>query len=269
MKAKLVVVGAGGRMGGRIVALAMESGHFDIVGSVDTAEHPDQGKDVGILAGVDPLDVKLCADFPERADVVIDFSLPQATPKTIEFCRTRNVSLVLGTTGIDEPLMTELQDLAKKTPLVYATNMSVGMNMLFAQVGEIAHMLGPNYDIEIVEQHHRFKKDAPSGTALSLAESISHATGRDYPHDLTHGRHGKETLRQKGTIGMHAVRAGDITGIHEIIYSTLGETVTITHTAHTRDTFVRGALRAAQWLQAKDPGLYSMQDVLGIKRNSI
>ena len=268
MKAKLVVVGAGGRMGRRIVALAVESDHFNVVGSVDAADHPDQGKDVGALAGVDPLNVRLCADFPEQADVVIDFSLPQATAKTIQFCQTSGASLVLGTTGIDGPMMTELQELAKKTPVVYATNMSVGMNMLFAEVGQIAHMLGPDYDIEVVEQHHRFKKDAPSGTALSLAESICNATQRDCSKDLTHGRHGKEALREKGTIGMHAVRAGDITGIHEIIYSTLGETVTITHTAHTRDTFVRGALRAAQWLQGKNAGLYPMQDVLNIKESS-
>lgn len=267
MKAKLVVVGAGGRMGRRIVALALESGHFDLVGSVDATDHPDQGKDIGVLTGVGALDVRLCDDFPEQADVVIDFSLPQATTKTIEFCRNAGVSLVLGTTGIDGAQMYKLQDLAKQTPVVYATNMSVGMNMLFAQVGKIAHMLGPDYDIEIVEQHHRFKKDAPSGTALSLAESISEATGRNYPQDLTHGRHGKEALRQAGTIGMHAVRAGDITGVHEIIYSTLGETVTITHTAHTRDTFVRGAIRAAQWLQGKAPGLYSMRDVLNIKES--
>ena len=268
MKAKLVVVGAGGRMGRRIVALALESGHFDLVGAVDATDHPDQGKDIGVLAGVGVLDVKLCNDFPEQADVVIDFSLPQATPQTLQFCRTQGVSLVLGTTGIDGVLMVDLQDLAQQTPVVYATNMSVGMNMLFAQVGKIANMLGPDYDIEIVEQHHRFKKDAPSGTALSLAESISQATGRDYPQDLTHGRHGKDALREQGKIGMHAVRAGDITGIHEVIYSTLGETVTITHTAHTRDTFVRGALRAAQWLQGKNPGLYSMQDVLDIKTSA-
>jgi len=265
MKAKLVVVGAGGRMGRRIVALAAESGHFDLAGAVDDATHPDQGKDVGIPAGVGALEVCLSAEFPQAADVVIDFSLPQATPQTLQFCRTQGVSLVLGTTGIGAALMAELRELAEEVPVVYATNMSVGMNMLFAQVGKIAHMLGPDYDIEIVEQHHRFKKDAPSGTALSLAESISDATGRNYPQDLTHGRQGKECLRQAGTIGMHAVRAGDITGVHEILYSTLGETVTITHTAHTRDTFVRGAIRAAQWLQGKKPDLYSMQDVLNIK----
>jgi 4-hydroxy-tetrahydrodipicolinate reductase len=143
--------------------------------------------------------------------------------------------------------------------------MSVGMNTLFALVGKAASMLGPDYDIEIVEQHHRFKKDAPSGSALTLAENIAQATNRQFPDCLTHGRNGKDALREKGKIGMHAVRAGDIVGIHSVIFSTLGETVTLNHTAHSRDTFVRGALRAAGWLINKKPGLYSMADVLGLK----
>jgi 4-hydroxy-tetrahydrodipicolinate reductase len=126
-------------------------------------------------------------------------------------------------------------------------------------------MLGEDYDIEIVEEHHRFKKDAPSGSALSLAQSICKATGRPYPDSLIHGRSGKDALRKKGEIGMHAIRAGDITGVHTVIYSTLGETITLNHTAHSRDTLVRGALRAAEWLQGKPAALYSMADVLGIK----
>ena len=143
--------------------------------------------------------------------------------------------------------------------------MSVGMNTMFALVGKVASMLGPDYDIEIVEQHHRFKKDAPSGSALTLAEIIAKATGKKFPDCLATGRNGKDALRDKGTIGMHAVRAGDIVGIHSVILSTLGETVTLNHTAHSRDTFVRGALRAAGWLVNKKPGLYSMADVLGLK----
>jgi len=126
-------------------------------------------------------------------------------------------------------------------------------------------MLGEEYDVEIIEQHHRFKKDAPSGSALTLAENISKATGRDFPTCLVHGRSGKEALRQKDAIGIHAIRAGDITGIHSVIFGTLGETITINHTAHTRDTFARGALRAAKWLVGKKPALYSMTDVLGIE----
>jgi len=142
--------------------------------------------------------------------------------------------------------------------------MSVGMNVMFNLVGKVATMLGEEYDIEIVEQHHRFKKDAPSGSALTLAENICKETGRDIGKTFVHGREG-ESLRQKGTVGMHAVRAGDIIGVHSVIFGTLGETVTLNHTANSRDTFVRGALKAAKWLVGKEPGLYSMADVLGIR----
>jgi 4-hydroxy-tetrahydrodipicolinate reductase len=258
MAANLVVVGAGGRMGQRLVALAQETDRLNLVGAVDVSTHPNQGTEVapGVL---------LSAQFPETADVVIDFSLPQGTDKTLAFCAQHNAALVLGTTGLSDSQKVALNSLASQVPVVQATNMSVGMNALFATVGKIARMLGDDYDIEIVEQHHRFKKDAPSGTALSLAESICEDTDRDLGQSLVHGREGKDALRQKGDIGMHAVRAGDIVGIHSVIYSTQGETITINHTAHSRDTFVGGALRAAQWFTGQAPGLYSMRDVLGIE----
>jgi 4-hydroxy-tetrahydrodipicolinate reductase len=139
------------------------------------------------------------------------------------------------------------------------------MNVLFNLVGKVAMLLGEDYDVEIIEQHHRFKKDAPSGSAKTLAENICKATGRDFPQSLIHGRNGKDVLRQKDTIGVHAVRAGDITGVHSVVFSTLGETVTLNHTAHSRDTFARGALRAAKLLVGKKPSLYSMSEILGIK----
>ncbi len=262
---KLVVVGAGGRMGGRVIALALETDDFDIVGAVDGSTHPALGQDAGQLAGVPPIEVALTDRFPLQGDVVIDFSVPEATDRTLDFCGTHKAALVLGTTGLEETQKQSLEHLSSQVPVIYGTNMGVGMNTLFALVGKVAQMLGEEYDIEIVEQHHRFKKDAPSGSALSLAESISEATGRSCPDCLTLGRAGKEALRQKGTIGMHAIRAGDIVGIHSVIYSTLGETITINHTAHSRDTFVRGALRGAQWLADKSPGMYSMRDVLGIE----
>jgi 4-hydroxy-tetrahydrodipicolinate reductase len=143
--------------------------------------------------------------------------------------------------------------------------MSLGMNLLFSIVGKVAAALGPEYDIEITEAHHRLKKDAPSGSALSLAKSICESTKRDYPGCLVSGREGKDVPRQAGTIGMHAIRAGDIVGRHSVIYGAQGETITISHDAHSRDTFARGALRAAQWVLNQKPGLYSMQDVLGLK----
>jgi len=264
MKPKLTVIGAAGRMGRRIVALAAESKQFDIVGAIDAASHPEMGKDVGLLAGSEALGVALGDSWPATSDVAIDFSLPEGADKTLHHCTENGIALVMGTTGLNPSQQAAIQVAAKRIPVIYGTNMGVGMNVLFALVGKVAAMLGEDYDIEIVEQHHRFKKDAPSGSALTLAEKICAATERDYPDGLTHGRSGKDALREKSTIGMHAVRAGDITGIHSIIYGAQGETITVTHTAHSRDTFVRGALRAAKWLIGKEPGLYSMADVLGI-----
>ncbi|MGA2070856.1 MAG: 4-hydroxy-tetrahydrodipicolinate reductase [Sedimentisphaerales bacterium] len=265
MKPKLIICGAAGRMGRRIVALAVEEGVFEIAGAVEKTGHPDLGKDAGALAGVAQLNVKVADGFPAKADIVIDFSLPEAADKSIDYCSGSKAGLVLGTTGLSEGQRKKIETASSKVPIVCATNMSVGMNTLFAVVGKVASMLGPDYDVEIVEQHHRFKKDAPSGSALTLAENIAKATDKEFPDCLACGRNGKDALREKDTIGMHAVRAGDIVGIHSVIFSTLGETVTLNHTAHSRDTFVRGALRAASWLIGKKPGLYSMADALGLK----
>ena len=264
MKPKLIVVGAAGRMGRRILALSAEAGEFEIIAAVENQNHPDAGKDAGLVAGIGAIDVRLGDDFPTGADVAIDFSLPEVTEKTIEYCLRNSAALVLGTTGLSERQRENVKAAGEKIPVIYGTNMSVGMNVLFNLVGKVASMLGEDYDIEIIEQHHRFKKDAPSGSALTLAENICSATGRDFPACIAHGRSGKDALRQKGSIGMHAVRAGDITGVHSVIFGTLGEKLTLNHTSHSRDTFARGALRAARWLIGKPPGLYSMADVLGI-----
>ena len=263
-KATLTVVGAAGRMGRRIVALATESGRFQVVAALETAGHPEIGRDIGPLAGLAPLAVTLGTAWPTVADVAIDFSLPEAAGNTIEQCARRGIPLVMGTTGLGPDHRKAIEAAAEKVPVIYGTNMSVGMNVLFAVVGKVAAMLGPDYDVEIVEQHHRFKKDAPSGSALTLAHNVCTRTGRDPETALVHGRDGKDALRQTVTIGMHAVRAGDITGVHSVLFSTLGETVTLNHTAHSRETFVRGALRAAEWLIGQKPGLYTMADVLGI-----
>ena len=266
MGTKLIIIGAAGRMGRRILSLAAESGQFDIIAAVDRPGHPDIGTAYSLESPSGPVDVVLKDTCPAAAaDVAIDFSQPEAVDETVDYCIKNNIALISGTTGLSEQQRDKMKAASCKIPVIYGTNMSVGMNVLFALVGKAASMLGDEYDIEIVEQHHRFKKDAPSGSALTLAENICQATGRDFPETLTHGRFGKDSLRQKGTIGMHAVRAGDITGIHSVIFGTLGETVTLNHTANNRDTFVRGALRAAQWLAGKKPASYTMADVLGIK----
>jgi 4-hydroxy-tetrahydrodipicolinate reductase len=266
MAIKLMVIGAAGRMGQRILSLAAKSGQFDIIAAVEKSGHPDIGKAYALESASGTVNVVLADTYPvAAADVAIDFSQPEATDKTIDYCVKNNVALISGTTGLSEQQRDKMKAAAGKIPLIYGTNMSVGMNVLFALVGKAASMLGDEYDIEIIEQHHRFKKDAPSGSALTLAENICRATGRDLSESVVHGRHGKDALRQKGEIGMHAVRAGDITGVHSVIFGTLGETVTLNHTANNRDTFVRGALRAAKWIVGKKPASYSMADVLGIK----
>jgi 4-hydroxy-tetrahydrodipicolinate reductase len=264
MNPKLIINGAAGRMGKRILASVIDAQQFSIIAAIERKGHPDIGKDVGLLAGMGPVNIELSCEYPPDADVVIDFSMPDAAELSLDYCLKNTTALVLGTTGLTAEQLQSLQTASKNIGIVQASNMSLGMNLLFKLVGEVACTLGEDYDIEIVEQHHRFKKDAPSGTALTLAKNIADATGRDWPGCAVYGREGKDALRGKGTIGIHAIRAGDIAGVHSIIFSTLGETVTLSHTAHSRNTFARGALRAAQWLIGKKPGLYSMADVLGI-----
>jgi 4-hydroxy-tetrahydrodipicolinate reductase len=264
MNPKLIINGAAGRMGKRILAAVIDAQKFDIIAAVERKNHPHTGKDVGLLAGTDPVDIELACEYPPGADVMIDFSAPGAADVSLDYCLKNTSALVLGTTGLTDRQLQGLQAASKSIGIVQASNMSLGMNLLFKLAGEVASTLGEDYDIEIIEQHHRFKKDAPSGSALTLAKNIAAATGRDWPDCAVFGREGKEALRRKGAIGIHAVRAGDITGMHSVIFSTLGETVTLSHTAHSRDTFARGAVRAAEWLIGKKPGLYSMADVLGI-----
>ena len=256
MGSKLLVVGAAGRMGQRIISLASQ---FDIIAAVESPDHADIGKNAGVE------NVSFESVFAPGADVVIDFSQPVSVEQTVQYCLENNAALVLGTTGLTAEQVAKIKAASKKVPVIYGTNMSIGMNVLFTLVGKVASMLGEDYDIEIIEQHHRFKKDAPSGSALTLAENICAETGDYLNGSFTYGRSGKDAIRQKGSIGIHAVRAGDIAGIHSVIFSTLGETVTLEHNAHSRDGFARGALRAAEWLVGKNPALYSMAEVLGLK----
>jgi len=181
----------------------------------------------------------------------------------LDVCRATRMAMVVGTTGLTESQQAAVADAAAEVPIVHAANMSVGVNVLLKVVGEVAKALGPDYDIEIAETHHRFKKDAPSGTAIALARGICEATGRDYGEVAVLGR-GGQCPRNTGEIGMHAIRLGDTVGEHTVHFGCLGETVTLGHSAHTRDTFARGALRAAQWVVGKPAGLYTMQDVLGL-----
>jgi len=266
MKPKLAIVGAAGRMGKQIISQAIDADYFEIIAAIEQENHPAIGKDAGQQAGKGPINVLISANFPQKVDVAIEFALPQASVKTIDFCAAAGTALVMGTTGLDDKLKEQIQAAAAKIPIIYGTNMSVGMNVLFALAPYAASMLGADYDIEIIEQHHRFKKDAPSGSAATLAENICKAAGKDSGNSLVFGRYGKDALRKKGEIGIHAVRAGGIAGRHQVIYANAGETITLGHIAHGREGFAAGALRAGKWLIGKDPGLYTMADVLGLKK---
>ncbi len=263
---KIAIPGAAGRMGRRIAALAIEAESFDIVGAMEMAGHEATGRDVGELAGAGVFGVKVTADLPEdaEADVMIDFSLPEGTMKFLPVCRQRKIAMIVGTTGLTASQQAEVADSAREIPIIQAANFSVGINVLLKAVAMVAEALGSDYDIDIEETHHRFKKDAPSGTAISLARSICRSIGKDYGEVAVLGR-GGVCPRQPGEIGMHALRVGDTVGEHTVHFGNLGETIHIGHSAHTRDTFVRGALRAAQWLVGKEPGLYDMQDVLELR----
>ena len=260
---KIAITGAAGRMGRRIAALAIECGQFDIVAALESPGHEDLGKDIGLLAGVGHFGVAVSSDLSDAPDVVIDFSLPEGTMHWLPICHAKLIPMVIGTTGLTESQRAELAEVAADVPVVHAANMSVGVNVLAKVAAEVAAALGPDYDIDISETHHRFKKDAPSGTAIMLARSICEALGKDYGDVAVLGR-GGTCPRQPGEIGMHALRVGDTVGEHTVHFGNLGETITIGHSAHTRDTFVRGALRAAQWIVGKPKRLYSMQDVLGL-----
>jgi 4-hydroxy-tetrahydrodipicolinate reductase len=264
---KIAIIGAAGRMGQRIAALAGEDPTYNIVAATEHTGHEALGRDLGEVAGVGTFGLKLTEDLPTEPelwpDVAIDFSLPEGTMHWLPTCRQKGVAMIIGTTGFTESQLAEIADAAGEIPIVKSGNYSMGINLLVKLIHQAARALGPAYDVEITETHHRFKKDAPSGTAIMLAKAVCETRGTEYGEVVTHGRGGHQP-RQEGEIGMHALRVGDTIGEHSVHFGNLGETVTLSHSAHTRDTFVRGALRAAGWLKGKKPGLYDMHDVLGL-----
>ena len=261
---KIAITGAAGKMGRRIAALAIESERFDVVSAMEVPGNEAIGADIGELAGVGTFGLEVTDDLSRTPQVVIDFSLPEGTMHWLSVCRAHGIAMGIGTTGLTESQAAEVADAASVIPIVHAANMSVGVNLLLKLVAETAVALGEEYDIDISETHHRFKKDAPSGTAIAIAKSICQARDADYGQHVVFGRGGQEE-RKKGEIGIHALRVGDTVGEHTVFFGNLGETVSLSHVAHTRNTFARGALRAAQWLASKEKSLYDMQDVLGLK----
>ncbi len=261
---RAIVVGGAGRMGGRIIHTIHEAEGIEVSGAVERPDHPFLNRDVGEVVGLGEIGV-LLEGVIEAGQVVIDFTNPEGSLRSLEVASGGGVAMVIGSTGFTPQQTDKVARLAKKTPCVLSPNMSVGVNLMFKLVGEIARILRDEYDVEIVEAHHRFKKDSPSGTAMKLGEIIASALNRDFPQVGVFGRRGDIGERKLQEIGMQVVRAGDIVGEHTVIFGGLGERLEVTHRAHSRDNFARGAVRAAKWVTTQPSGLYDMGDVLGLK----
>jgi 4-hydroxy-tetrahydrodipicolinate reductase len=260
----IAITGAAGRMGQRLIALAKQDGAFDVVGAVERPDHAAQGRDAGELAGAGTIGLPVTFDLKATPQVLIDFTSPDSMRHWLKSCRDRGIGMVIGTTGLQEQDHAAIERAAADIPVLQAPNMSLGVNLLFKIAGEVARILGDDYDKEIVEGHHRFKKDAPSGTAMGLADAILQAMGKTRDA-LVFDRHGDEVVRKPGEIGMHALRIGDEIGRHTAYFAALGERLELTHVATNRDTFAHGALRAAKWLAGRKPGRYAIADMLGLK----
>lgn len=265
---KVVVTGAGGKMGGRIISLISAMDDIKVVGSVEVAGHPIIGRDVGQGLGLGKTGVLVCdklAACIDQADVVIDFTNHEASLNYLRIAGERNRAIVIGSTGFTSDEMKKAKELAKNTRCVLAPNMSVGVNVMLKVLEYCAGIFNDDYDVEIIEAHHHLKKDAPSGTAMKMAQVIADKLGRDLDNVGVYARKGLIGERTRKEIGIQTVRAGDIVGEHTVIFGGIGERLEFTHRAHSRDNFAKGAIRAAHWIVNQKNGLYDMQDVLGLR----
>lgn len=264
---KLTICGAAGRMGSRIIALSKEYADLKLIGAIESKISPKIGLDAGLVAGIGQLGVEITSDLEKiikDTDVVVNFTYPEATLEHLEIVKKSKKPIVIGTTGFSNEQLLAIQKISEEIPIVLSPNMSIGVNLLFKILKDVAKILGDDYDVEIIEAHHRMKKDAPSGTAIKMAKVIAEALGRNFDEVAVYARKGIIGERTKEEIGIQTVRAGDIVGEHTVIFGGLGERIEITHKASSRDTFAKGALKAAIWLYGKPAGFYSMGDVLGI-----
>jgi len=263
---KIAIAGAAGRMGRALIEATRTAEFATLTAAIERNGHPLLGQDIGDISGVGKLGVVLSDNLSAaNFDVLIDFTAPEATLINVEICRKMQKSIVIGTTGLNDDQKNILRDAAASIPIVFAPNMSVGVNLCFKLLEIAAKVLGDTVDIEIIEAHHRHKVDAPSGTALRMGEVIAQTLGRDLKKDAIYGREGKTGARDRQTIGFATVRAGDIVGDHTVLFADEGERVEITHKASSRLTFAKGAVRAALWLSNKNNGLFDMQDVLNLR----
>jgi len=245
MSTRVIINGAKGRMGQALISCIHADSSYALAGGLDTGDD---------LASLLP-----------QCDAVIDFTDASATTSVADACSKAGKPLVIGTTGHSDQDRAHISSVSKVIPIVFAPNFSIGVNTLFWLTRKAAEILGPDFDLEVVEMHHRLKKDSPSGTARRLAEILTEVRGLDYAKDVLHGREGLVGQRTNTEIGMHAIRGGDVVGDHTVIYANVGERVELTHKASSRDTFAKGALRASAWVLNKKPGLYDMEDVLGLR----
>ncbi len=263
MKTHIAITGAGGRMGQRLVALAKEDHTLQVIAAIDAPTNPLQGRDVGEIAGIGKLGVPITYELPLaiRPDCLIDFSAPEGTMSILPVCVARQIPILIATTGHTSAQKAEIEAAAHQTAVLFAPNLSLVVNLLFKLVRLTAEALkGKGFDAEIVERHHRYKKDSPSGTAVHFAQIIQEIQGGHF----VHGREGLVGERKTDEIGLHAVRGGDNVGEHTIIFTTLGETLELVHKGHSRDSYARGALLAAKFLANRPAGRYTMNDVLGL-----
>ena len=264
---KVVIVGAGGRMGKALIRAVVAKEDADFFGAVDLPNHPDLGKDAGELGGCGTQNVMLTddlADALEGADVLIDFTFHEAVPNNVKVAADKLCAVVIGTTGLTPEETEVVRKESFKIPIVWAPNMSVGVNLLFALTKKVAEILGPEFDAEIVEMHHRHKQDAPSGTAMRIAESLAEGRKRQLDDVACYGRKGITGERSVGEIGIHTLRGGDVIGDHTVIFAGDSERFELTHKASNRDVFAKGAVFATTWISDKKPRIYDMQDILGL-----
>jgi 4-hydroxy-tetrahydrodipicolinate reductase len=265
---KVIIAGAAGRMGRRIGYMVNENPELQVAAGFERPDTPDVGKDMGELGGYGSNGVMVANDLSaviDQGDVIIDFTFHEATMNIARQAAQKNRAMVIGTTGLSQENLQELAELCKNFPCVQAPNMAVGVNVLFKLAAKVASILGNDYDMEVVEAHHRMKKDAPSGTAVKLGELMAKAVGRNLEEDGVFSRHGIIGERTDKEIGLQTIRAGDIVGEHTVYFAGAGERLELTHRAHSRDNFARGAALAAAWVVKQQNGLYNMFDVLGLQ----
>ena len=264
----IIVTGAAGKMGARIVHLACGMPEFRVLAAIESKGHSMIGKDAGEVAASGRLNLPITHSLDlneKKADVIVDFTEPESTMNHLEEAVRSKVPIVIGTTGLNEDQQKRLRTMAHEIPCVQSPNMSVGVNLMFKVLAQIAKITRDDYDVEIIEMHHRFKKDAPSGTAVKMSQILAETLRRDLGEVGVYSRHGIIGERKKKEIGIQTLRGGDVVGEHTVIFAGIGERIEITHRAQSREPFARGALVAARWVSSKKPGLYDMQDVLGLR----